>query len=282
MPQLKIICLSHPKVWSEMTQKSNTLQKMLTLNQGSNSWLNLSDERGTRQGIYKVEKIGKENHILARFVSECSVKEEFQSLERLLSEDGCLPREIEVPLPVPRATKALLFFDLSEGICYMYSLGMAPPESSIIQILIQLQTDLGLRLEDARVFEWEERLVTKVTEFARREGFTPYKVKADLETVKVVAEGDLDNNEQWKKIEGAVEFERWKTIAYVKSGDTGIFIFGLTKNRSKMISMPYIEEDISIENLLNRILQMRQIVEKSLGCDVREYCFPEQVLSTFM
>jgi len=282
MPQLKIICLSHPKVWSQMTQKSNSFQKMLVLNQESNSWLKLNDERGTRQGIYKVETIGKENHVLAHYVSETSVKEDYPSLEKLLCEDGCLPKNVKVPSAVPRATKALLFFDLSEGICYMYSPGMAPPENSIFQILAQLQTDLGLRLEDARVFEWEEKLITKVTEFARREGFNPYRVEADLETVKVTAEGDLDKNEQWKKIEGAVELERWKTIAYVKSSNNGMFIFGLTRLRSRMIKMPYIEEDISMENLLTRILQMRRIVEKSLGCDVRAYCFPEQILSTFM
>jgi len=281
MPQLKIICLSHPAVWSGIPKKSDLLRKMLALNQKSNSWLKLDAEKGTRQGIYKVENIGIENHVLAYFVSECSVKEEYPSLEKLLSEDGCLPSDITVPLPVPRATKALLFFDLNEGICYMYSPGMAPPQDSIIQTLLQLQTDLGLRFKDIRVFEWQEKLVTKVTEFARREGFTPYKVRADLETVTVTAEGDLDTNEKWKKIEGAVELEKWKTIAYVKSTDTEMFIFGLTKTRSKMISMPYIE-DISMENLLKRILQMRQIVEKSLGCDVREYCFPEKVLSTFM
>ena len=91
-----------------------------------------------------------------------------------------------------------------------------------------------------------------------------------------------NNNEQWKKIEGAVELERWKTIAYVKSSDAGMFIFGLTRLRSRIIKMPYMEEDISMEDLLTRILQMRQIVEKSLGCDIRTYCFPEQILSTFM
>jgi hypothetical protein len=255
---------------------------MLALSQESKSWLRLNDKRGTRQGIYKVEKIGKENYVLAHFVSETSIKEDYPSLEKLLSEDGCLPKDVEVPSGVPRATKALLFFDLNEGICYMYSPGMAPPENSIFQIFVQLQSDLGLRLEDARVFEWEERLITKVTEYARRGGFNPYKVEADLETVKVTAQGDLDNNEQWKKIEGAVELERWKTIAYVKSSDTGMFIFGLTRLRSRMIKMPYIDEDISMEKLLARILQMREIVEKALGCDVRSYCFPEQILSTFM
>ena len=265
-----------------MTRKTNVMQKMLALNQKSNSWLKLTATRGTRQGIYKVEKIGKDNYVLARFISESPANEEHPSVERLLQEDGCLPEDVEIPVPVPRAMKALLFFDLNEGICYMYSPGRAPPLDAIIQILTKLQTDLGLRLEDARVFEWEEKLVTKVTKFARREGFTPYKVKADLETVKVVAQGDLNNNEQWKRIQGAVELERWKTIAYVKSGDSNIFIFGLTRLRSKIITMPYVEEDLSMENLLERILQMRRIIENSLGCDIRQYCFPEQVLSTFM
>jgi len=68
----------------------------------------------------------------------------------------------------------------------------------------------------------------------------------------------------------------------VKSSESGMFVFGLTKLRSKIISMPQVERDLPMEDLLERILQMRYIVEKSLGCDIRQYVFPEQILSAFM
>jgi hypothetical protein len=97
----------------------------------------------------------------------------------------------------------------------------------------------------------------------------------------VTAEGDLNKNEVWKRIEGAVELDRWQTIAYVRSSKTDVFIFGLTKRRSKNITMPQIEENLSKEKLLERILQMRKIIEKALGCDIRQYCFPERLLSSF-
>jgi hypothetical protein len=281
MPQLKIICLSNPAIWSEITKHASPVTKMLSLSQQSKSWLNLNSNSGNRQGFYKIEKLGEEQYVTAMFVSESPVNEEYQSLEKLLKDDGCLPNGTEIPTPVPHATKALLFFDFSEGICYMYSPGKEPSLDSVIQGLSDLQNDIEVHLEDVRVFEWEEKLVTRVTEFARSEGFTPYKVKANLETVSVTAEGDLDNNELWKRIEGAVELDRWQTIAYVKSTKSEMFIFGLTRLRSKNITMPQIEEEISAGKLLERILEMRNIIEKSLGCDIRQYCFPERLLSSF-
>ena len=39
--------------------------------------------------------------------------------------------------------------------------------------------------------------------------------------------------------------------------------------------MPETEADLSTDELLERILEMRNLVEKALGCDVRKYCFPE-------
>lgn len=55
-----------------------------------------------------------------------------------------------------------------------------------------------------------------MTEVARNKGFLFYKVRAGLETVKVTAIGDLENDEEWRGIEGTVDLGRWRTIAYVR------------------------------------------------------------------
>ena len=278
MPQLKIICLAHPATWSSAVREPEVIsRKILSLNQSSHSWLDLNAERGSRMGIYKVEKLEHRDHILLRFISEAKINEEHPSVEKLLAEDDCLPEGVEIPTPVPRASKALLFLDLREGICYVYSPRTAPDLESIFKLLELLEKDTGLPTRTAKIFEWREEIVTNVTEVARSEGFLPYKVRADLETVKVIAEGDLENNEDWKRIEGAIDLGKWRTIAYVRRGEKGMFIFGLTRRRSKQISMPYLEEDLSMDELLERIIEMRRLVEKALGCDVRQYCFPERV-----
>jgi len=103
---------------------------------------------------------------------------------------------------------------------------MAPEINTYFEILAKLEKDTSLLTKTAKIFEWEEELITTVTEEARREGFRPYRVRADLETVKVTAEGDLETNEDWKKIEGAIDLGAWKTVAYVRSGEQGMFIFG--------------------------------------------------------
>lgn len=285
MPQLKIICLAHPATWSDMARNVEHIQqRMLDLKPPCSSWLDLNVEMGGRMGIYKVESLARPNHVLMRFVAEADISEEHPSVEKLLAEDNCLPEGFEIPTPVPRALKSLLFFDLSEGICYAHAPGMAPEMESIFELLDRLQKDTGLPTKTAKIFEWKEELITMVTEEARRGGFRPYKVRADLETVKVTAEGDLENNEDWKKIEGAIDLGTWKAIAYVRSGEHGMFIFGLTKRRSKQISMPEIEADLSTDELLERILEMRTLIERALGCEVRQYCFPEPIkpLTQFM
>jgi len=285
MPQLKMICLAHPATWSDISQDFDHLQqKMVNLQPQCISWLNLNTDRGTRIGIYKVEILSKQNHVLVRFAAETAINEEHKSVEKLLAEDGCLPEGIKIPTPVPRANKLLIFFDLGEGICYAYSPGMAPEQESIFTLLERLQKDTGLPVKTAKIFEWKEELVTTVTEEARRRGFRPYEVMADLETVKVTAKGDLENNENWKKIEGAIDLGTWRTILYVRMAEQGALVFGLTKKRSKQISMPEIEADLPPNELLERILEVRALIEKALGCEVRQYCFPEPVktLSQFM
>jgi len=41
--------------------------------------------------------------------------------------------------------------------------------------------------------------------------------------------------------------------------------------------MPYVGADLTMDNLLDRILEICRILERSLGCDIRQYCFPERI-----
>ena len=278
LPQLKIICLAHPATWIDAIGSVVSAQKkMLILDSNCQSWLNLDSDRGGRSGIYKVEQLAKSNHVLLRFISEGPIKEMHPSIEHLLAEDNCLPDNIEIPLPIPRSKKMFMFINLAEGIFYSYAPGMAPPLESILDILPRLEKDTHLPMTTAKIFAWKEKFVTTVTEVARRDGFLPYKVQAKLETATVTAVGDLENNEEWKKIEGAIDFDKWRAIAYVSSNEQGMFIFGLTKRRTKQISIPYMTAKLSMDDLLERILQVRSLLEEAIGCDVRQYCFREYI-----
>ena len=278
MPHLRILCLAHPATWSsEVKCVEDARSVLLSLSESSRSWLDLGAERGERMGIYKVEELKSRDHVLLRFISEAEVNLDHPSVERLLAEDNCLPDGVEIPTPIPSASKALLFMDLKEGVCYVYSLGRGPNLESISGLLELLERDTGLPTRTARIFQWREEIAARVTEVARSEGFSPYKVWADLETVRITAEGDLENNEDWKRIEGAIDLGVWRAVAYVRSSKDGVFVFGLTRRRNKQISMPYVGADLTMDNLLDRILEMRRILERALGCDIRQYCFPERI-----
>jgi len=267
-------------MWSDSVSDDDSIRKsMFNLSAKSKSWFDLNADRGGRIGVYKVEGLVRPDYLLLRFISEADKNEEHPSVEKLLAEDNCLPDGVDIPDPIPRALKSFLYFDLNKGICYAYALGMAPEVESIFEVLELLERDTGLSMKAARIFEWKEELITTVTEVARSQGYLPYKVKADLETVKVTAEGDLENNEEWKRIEGAIDLGIWKTIAYVRSHDNDMFVFGLTRRHGKQINIPKMEDDLSTDDLLERILEMKDLIEKALGCDIREYCFPEQVKS---
>ena len=86
----------------------------------------------------------------------------------------------------------------------------------------------------------------------------------------------LDTDEDWEKIRNSIDLGRWKTIAFVKSREGKHFVFGMSKQRRKQLTMPYLG-DLSNEELFEEILNMRHLIEKALGCDVRQYCFPEKI-----
>src|SRR5918992_2651974 len=106
MPSLRIICLSHPIGWSEL-KKDDLSEKLLSLSAGSKSWLNIASAPGSRQGLYKVEKLDEEKFLIASFVTESRINEDYQCLEKILYNDGYLPAEVRIPQPAPKAAKAL-------------------------------------------------------------------------------------------------------------------------------------------------------------------------------
>jgi len=131
------------------------------------------------------------------------------------------------------------------------------------------------------VFEWEEEIVATITDIAYEEGYEPFEVKADLETVEIIARGDLASNEKWRMIKESIDLGDWETVAYVRFRDDRPFIFGMTRKFNKQIKMPKFGE-LSNEELFEEIMGMRRMIEKALECDVRQYCFPEKSLRTII
>ncbi|MBI4258116.1 MAG: hypothetical protein HY619_04100 [Thaumarchaeota archaeon] len=276
MPQLKVVCLAHPATWAGSGNPEETQRKFLSLKPSSASWVNLKEQRGKRVGIYNVGSLTRKGFAYALMVDESEVNPEHKSLERILQEDGCLTDTVEVQQPVPRASKAVLVFDFADGLCYVYTPGTPTPEESVVDVVRKVGRDIGIPCRGPKVFEWSEDFAVEMTDVARSRGFSPYRVRADLETVKVTAEGDLMNNPDWKKLEGALESDKWSALAYVRSKEEGMFVFGLTKKRRRTISLP-LGENFEPEQVLHTAIEMREMLERTLGQDIRQCLFPEPI-----
>lgn len=272
MARLRIICLASPLVWSEV-RPNGLLDAMLAMGISNKSWLDMTQKIGTRSGIYKVQRLSREGFVLALFADESEVKDDFKSLERILKEDDCLPSDIDPPTQVPRATKTQLYFDLMRGICYAYSPGIASPLESIVQCLKLMESDLPMHSGGATVFSHDAGLLEKITDLAKQAGYVPYQTMADLDSVEVTAVGDLMSNNEWKKVQDSIDSGKWKTIRYTKSSAQTMDIFGLTRTRRNEIALP-MDKDISPEDSLERILALSLLIEKALGTDIRQNCFP--------
>jgi hypothetical protein len=267
--------MSHPALWASVCKRPEELRdKILSLDQSSRCWVKLSEKKGQRFGVYKVSKLD-EHTCVAYFVDESEPNEDYQSIEAVLKSDGCLPDGTEVPAPVPKASKAVIFFDLKNGLCYVYTPGIASSEDSVILMLERLNRDTGMPC-DPKTFEWKDDFPTEMYHVAKGSGFVPYRVEADLATVKIKAEGNLSENERWKKIEGSLESEVWNTIAYVQSGNSSKFIFGIARRMKKFVSIPETEEK-SEEEVYQDVMTVKSLFEKAIGTDIRQYLFPQAV-----
>ncbi|MDP8942188.1 MAG: hypothetical protein M3M84_06585 [Thermoproteota archaeon] len=283
MSRLRIISLAHRATWSDVICQ-DAIEKMYALEERSSTsscWLSLnenSDGKKRRSGIYKISKLKRENYIVAHFVAENEISEDYKCLEKILHEDGCLPHGIEVPIAVPKATKIILIFNLKKGLCYSFYPGALLNFEIIQQCLSDLEKETGIPLRAARLFYYNRDILEKITFVAKSLGYKPYLSKGDFDTVRITAEGDLDSNYDWKAYEESLnDNEKWMTIGYRRPTNHFDDLFRLyNRKKSSDIALPETEE-IGYDDLLERILNIQSIFENAVGKEICDYCFPEPI-----
>jgi hypothetical protein len=123
-----------------------------------------------------------------------------------------------VPIGIPKASKTILIFDLVRGLCYAFYPGVTSPFENILACLSLLEKETGIPVSAARSFYYDKGTVERIT--AVIGGYKPYLSKAELDTVKITAEGDLDLNDDWKIFEDSIkDNKKWLTIGYRRSTD---------------------------------------------------------------
>ena len=281
LARFSILCLAHPAVWSNAAKKTPLIwDRILSLNERSNCWLELKDPPGQRFGLYAIEKLKKPDHVLLKVVSEVDIEEDYPSLERLLQEEGVISSDAHIPRPTPKAHGTSLFTNIAEGVCYAYSPGVTTSEETLGMIFKKIETDTGLPMRDPKVFQWKEEHAVTLTALARDRGFVPYKSTADLDDVHVTAEGNLaSQNSKWLAVDQALLGD-WNVLAFQQSRADGIFVFGMARRFKKSFSLP-LTGKISADEILENMLTLRTMIENSLGCDLRAYCFPQTTLHGF-
>jgi hypothetical protein len=182
---------------------------------------------------------------------------------------------------VPKASKTILIFDLVRGLCYAFYPGVTSPFENIQTCLCLLEKETGIPVTAARSFYYDKGTVERITAVASSLGYKPYLSKADLDTVKITAEGDLDLNDDWKIFEESIkDNKKWLTIGYRRSTDNYNELFKLyNRNRSSDISLLHTEE-LTYDDIVERILNVQSILETALGKEVCDCCFPESITTT--
>ena len=277
MSRLRIISLAHRATWSDVIYQ-DAIAKMCSLKEGSSCWINLKESPGGRSGIYKISKLKRENYIVAHFIVDNQINDDYKCLEKILHEDGCLPEGIHVPIAVPRATKIILIFDLKKGLCYSFYPG-ALLNFEIIQVCFSnIEKESGIPLKAARPFYYNKDILEKIRIVAESLGYKPYLSKADLDTVKITAEGDLDSNYDWKVYEESLnDNEKWNIVGYIRPTKDSNHLFRLyNRKKSSDIALPDTEE-LGYDDVLGRILNIQSIFEKAIGKEICEWCFPESI-----
>ena len=282
MSRLRIISLAHRATWSDVICQ-DAIEKMCSLKERSSScWLSLNenpDSKKRRSGIYKISKLKRENYIVAHFVADNEISEDYKCLEKILQEDGCLPNGIDVPIAVPKATKIVLIFNLKKGLCYSFYPGALLNFEIVQQCLSDLQKETEIPLKAARLFYYNKDFLEKITIVAKSLGYKPYLSKGDFDTVKITAEGDLDSNHDWKAYEESLnDNEKWTIIGYRRPTKDFNDLFRLySKKKSSDIALPETEELAYDDALLERILNVESIFENAVGKEICDYCFPEPI-----
>ena len=278
MSRLRIISLAHRATWSDVICQ-DAIQKMCSLKEGSSCWLNLNESHDRRRsGIYKVSKLKRENYLVAHFLIDNEISDDYKCLEKILQEDGCLPDGRNVPIELPRATKIILIFDLKKGLCYSFYPGALLHFEIIQECFSDLEKETGIPLKAARLFYYNRDILNKITTVAKGLGYKPYLSKADFDTVKITAEGDLDSNNDWRAYEESLnDNERWKIIGYRRPTKDSNDLFRLyNRKKSSDIALPNTEE-LGYDNVLDRILTIQSIFEKAIDREICHDCFPEPI-----
>lgn len=278
MSRLRIVSLAHRATWLDVICQ-DAIEKMCSLKEGSSCWLDLKESPGSRSGIYKISKLKRENFIVAHFVTDNEISEDYKCLEKILHEDGCLPKGIGVPIAVPKATKIILIFDLKKGLCYSFYPG-ALLNFEIVQVcLSNLEKETGIPLKAARLFHYNRDILEKLRIVAKNLGYKPYLSKGDFDTVKITAEGDLDSNYDWKDYEESLnDDEKWTIIGYRRPTKDFNDLFRLyNRKKSSDIALPETEELGYDDDLVERILNIQSIFENAVGKEICDYCFPEPI-----
>jgi hypothetical protein len=277
MSRLRIISLAHRATWSDVIPQ-DAIEKMCSLKEGSSCWLNLNENPARRSGIYKISKLKREDYIVVHFVVDNEISDDYKCLEKILQEDGCLPDGRNVPIALPRATKIILIFDLKKGLCYSFYPGALLNFEIIQKCLSDIEKETGIPLKAARLFYYNRDILKNITIVAKSLGYKPYLSKADFDTVKITAEGDLDSNYDWRAYEESLnDDEKWKIVGYRRPTKDFNDLFRLyNRKKSNDIALPDTEE-LGYDDVLDRILSIQSIFEKAIGKEICDDCFPESI-----
>jgi hypothetical protein len=277
MSRLRIVSLAHRATWSDVICQ-DAIEKMCSLKEGSSCWLDLKESPGSRSGIYKISKLKRENYIVAHFIADNQISDDYKCLEKILHEDGCLPNGINVPIAVPKATKIILIFNLKKGLCYSFYPGALLNFEIIQQCLSDLEKETGIPLKAARLFHYNRDILEKLRIVAKNLGYKPYLSKGDFDTVKITAEGDLDSNYDWRAYEESLnDDEKWTIIGYRRPTKDFDDLFRLyNRKKSSDIALPETEE-LGYDDLVDRIFNIQSIFENAVGKKICDYCFPEPI-----
>jgi hypothetical protein len=277
MSRLRIVSLAHRATWSDVICQ-DAIEKMCSLKEGSSCWLDLKESPGSRSGIYKISKLKRENYIVAHFIADNQISDDYKCLEKILHEDGCLPNGINVPIAVPKATKIILIFNLKKGLCYSFYPGALLNFEISQQCLSDLEKETGIPLKAARLFHYNRDILEKLRIVAKNLGYKPYLSKGDFDTVKITAEGDLDSNYDWRAYEESLnDDEKWTIIGYRRPTKDFDDLFRLyNRKKSSDIALPETEE-LGYDDLVDRIFNIQSIFENAVGKKICDYCFPEPI-----
>jgi hypothetical protein len=88
-------------------------------------------------------------------------------------------------------------------------------------------------------------------------------------------------NYDWKTFEESIkDNKKWLTVGYSRSTDNYNELFKLyNRNRSSDISLLHTEE-LSYDDIVERIINVKSILETALGKEVCDCCFSESITTT--